>query len=202
MKKENSKQKVKQTRVARICWNTNSWESPSGMPGKSLNKKTFENINGYGHEEWLFEKGREINGYHYGKIEAISQHNKDKFKNYIFDLYLFSINSITKERFWVGKIKNVEVISDFECNKIYEEYIKRDWKSFMKKQLENFKTSALDRFDSFDPVDISNFFTIKFKEEDVEVYDLKTHRFSKNDTAIPGARYRVLYNFKGIPKFI
>jgi hypothetical protein len=44
-----------ENKIARICWYTNYWQRPSGREGKSRNKKDYEKVTGYGHEEWLLD---------------------------------------------------------------------------------------------------------------------------------------------------
>lgn len=40
-------------KYARICWNTASWTRPSG-DARNLEVDSYVNMNGFGHEEWLF----------------------------------------------------------------------------------------------------------------------------------------------------
>jgi hypothetical protein len=54
--------KENETRIARICWNTNGWIKPSGKKGKSKSH-SHEYIYGFGHEEWNFDTEKIINGY-------------------------------------------------------------------------------------------------------------------------------------------
>ncbi len=42
-----------ENKIARVCWNTNYWQKTSGPEGK--NKKSYEKLTGYGHEEWLLD---------------------------------------------------------------------------------------------------------------------------------------------------
>lgn len=48
--------------------------------------------------------------------------NREKYIGKIFDIHLYSINDDTKERWWLGKIKNVEIVSYEEESKIYNFY--------------------------------------------------------------------------------
>ncbi|WP_261926560.1 hypothetical protein, partial [Vibrio aestuarianus] len=90
-----------------ICWNSNGWVTPSGRLGKSNNKDSHESQNGYAHEEWLLDTTKIIDGYHYGYIQAIGKH-RDTYLDQVFDVSLYSINSDTKQRWWLGEIKNLE----------------------------------------------------------------------------------------------
>ena len=38
-------------KIARICWNSHNWKRPSGSEGKSASPDTYENEQGFGHEE-------------------------------------------------------------------------------------------------------------------------------------------------------
>ncbi len=87
-------------KIARICWNTNLWQKPSGPIGKSRNKKAYEYITGYGHEEWLLDTEKIIDGYHYSYLQAIGAH-RDKYIGEKFHISLYSINNDTKERWWI-----------------------------------------------------------------------------------------------------
>ena len=97
---------VRLKKIARICWNTNGWTCPSGRIGKSKNKDSYEYKYGFGHEEWLFDIAKTINGYHYGHIQAVASYKENLF----FDLPLFTINDKTKQRYWVGEILDVEPV--------------------------------------------------------------------------------------------
>lgn len=108
-----------ENKVARICWNTNSWQYPSGPSGKSKNKKAYELEVGYGHEEWLLDTSKLIDGYHYSYIQAIGQH-REKYLNNAYNISLYSINSKTKDRWWLGEIKSVEVVDQKESKKYIE----------------------------------------------------------------------------------
>lgn len=58
-------------RVSRVTFNTEGWMFPSGRNGKSTNAELHEGIYGYGHEEWLFDISKLIDGYHYGFIGVL-----------------------------------------------------------------------------------------------------------------------------------
>ncbi|MEX6687180.1 hypothetical protein QTN47_06720 [Danxiaibacter flavus] len=121
-------------RIARLCWNDNGWIMPSGSYGKSTNGKTHEAKSSYGYEEWVFDISKLINGYHYGFLQPV--HNqRDAYESRTFNAWLYSINGATKKRYWIGEIKNLEVLSEQDAEIIKKEYIRRGWLEEMKDQI-------------------------------------------------------------------
>lgn len=114
-------------KITRICWNTENWERPSGPEGKSKDEDSYEQIHHFGHEEWLFDKRMILSdGYLYGYLQALHRPNCHKGKTY--DIHLFSINSDTQDRLYVGCLRNAEVLTDEqrddaakECEDLYLE---------------------------------------------------------------------------------
>jgi len=100
-------------KIARICWNTDRWIKPSGPLGKSKNHDSYEFNYGFGHEEWLLDTTKLINGYHYGYLQAIGQH-REKYIGHIYNISIYSINNKTKQRWWIGQINKVLTIDEAE----------------------------------------------------------------------------------------
>lgn len=121
-------------KMARICWNSNNWRTPSGSDGKSLDIDSYENKNGFGHEEWLFDLEKIINGYHYGALQPIGKH-QDLYQGQVFNILLYTYKSDDKEWYWVGWLNNVIAISQEESMNVYEEYKNRGWLEEMKNNL-------------------------------------------------------------------
>lgn len=128
---------MNQEKLVRICWNANNWQYPSGRTGKVSRKtsKAYEASTGYGSEEWLLDVSKLIDGFHYGHIQAISQH-RVKYEGEKFDISFFTINSLTKERWWLGEIKNLIVVSGDESKHVFAEYKRNGWLREMYAQLE------------------------------------------------------------------
>lgn len=155
---------LKQYKISRICWNSKMWIKPSGIEGKSIND-TYERDNHFGHEEWLFDFDKLINGYHYAAIEPIGKHI-DKYEYQLFDIRLYTYNSTTKKRYWVANIKDVRALPKDEREDVYKYYIKIGWLDQMRDDLiavganheEVYKTSPF-------------IFNIKFKPENVTFFN-------------------------------
>ncbi|ESS70445.1 hypothetical protein MGMO_122c00050 [Methyloglobulus morosus KoM1] len=174
-------------KVARVCWNTNYWQKPSGMDGKVSNKNSgaYESKTGYGHEEWLLDTNKLVDGFHYAYIQAIGQH-KSKYIGDTYNISIYSINSKTKERWWLGEIKNVAVVDDKESKQIFKEYANRGWLKEMYAQLEDVGADV-NEFKSISP---KGFCCIKYMAEDLNILD-EPRRFDKNDPAIKSDYYNL-----------
>jgi len=182
-------------KVARICWNKNFWQRPSGKEGKSRNKKAYESLTGYGHEEWLLDTEKTIKGYHYAYLQAIGAH-RDKYIGKTFNISLYSINNDTKERWWIGKINNVVVVSPDESKKIYKIYKQKKWLKEMESQLQEVGADV----DDFRKIPQDIFVTIKFRPSDLFLLD-EPRRFSSDDPAVTSDYYN-LKNFISEPQMI
>ena len=159
-RKENEK------RIARLCWNDNGWVMPSGNYGKSIHEGSHEAKYGYGHEEWIFDLSKLIDGYHYGFLEPVRKQH-DAFANKIYDVWLYTIDGETKKRYWIGEIENIEVIDKKSANEIKDEYVKRKWLNEMEEQI---KLSGANSsgFSNWEGVDL---FNVRFLPSNVKIND-------------------------------
>lgn len=180
-------------RVARLCWNTNEWRSPSGPAGKSPNKDVYENKYGYGHEEWLLDMSRLVDGVHYGFLQG-AHHNRAKLEGSLTTLHLYTINSDTKERYWIGRIIDAEVISEEESRKIWLVYKKSGWNDEMAAQLGSVGLDA----ESIRTARPERFFNLKFRTNDLDILADRV-QFGADDSAVTSTYYTTLPHFSGPP---
>lgn len=122
-------------KISRVCWNQNNWVKPSGRLGKSNDKKSFEFQTGFGHEEWLFDTTKLIGGYHYAFLQTVAK-SWDKYDGQQFSITLYTINSVTNEKWWIGRIDKVEVVSKDEAVAIGRIYLTKGWYNEMYSQLQ------------------------------------------------------------------
>ncbi|HLD14837.1 MAG TPA: hypothetical protein VJB18_09010 [Burkholderiales bacterium] len=182
-------------RIARICWNTEGWRKPSGKTGKSKNKKTYEFRSGYGHEEWLLDITKLIDGWHYAWLQPIGSHHA-KYIGKTFNLSLYSIDGETKNRWWIGGINDVTVIASDESRKAYLTYKKNGWLREMEEQLHNVDADIR----SFRKSKPEKFFVIRFRPSSLKLLDTP-QVFSRNDPAV-SSNYYVLLDMKQTPKLV
>lgn len=121
-------------RAARIVWNDFGWTGPSGADGKLKLKKNFERKRGFGHEEWLFDHSRLINGWHYGFMQAFG-HGYETYKGKTFNVLVYTKHGRTKKRYWAGRIRNITCIDEQEAMRVHRIYIKNGWIDQMAEEL-------------------------------------------------------------------
>jgi hypothetical protein len=64
-----------------------------------------------------------VNGHHYAYVQAIDQH-REKYVGSKFNISFYTINSSSKERWWLGEMPNVSVVAREESKEIYAAYNK------------------------------------------------------------------------------
>jgi hypothetical protein len=152
-------------RVARICWNDKGWVEPSGIIGKSNDKKSHEYQFGYGHEEWLFDTSKIINGYHYAFLEPIRKQHQ-AYQNNTYNIWLYSIDGETKKRYYIGEINNVIVLDDAEAEYVFQQYQENGW---LNEMIEQIRLSQANEKGLSGFLDVkTDLFNIKFKATDVD----------------------------------
>ena len=157
---------MNEVRIARICWNTNGWKFPSGENGKSKDPNTYECEYGFGHEEWLFDFSKIINGYHYAFLQEINNALK-AYRKKTMDIVLYTKEN-GKKPVLIGMIKNVYCIEKKESDEIYNKYVRLGWHKTMIDQVKEIKGDEreLDPSTFSDAVN-GQLFNICFKPEDV-----------------------------------
>ncbi|GMO70403.1 MAG: hypothetical protein Ta2A_18990 [Treponemataceae bacterium] len=173
-----------QNKMARICWNTNDWKRPSGSNGKSTSKATYEFIHGFGHEEWLFDFEKTINGFHYGYLTPIRK-SWGLYQGKTLNILLYTYNRNCENWYWVGWLRNAQVITKAEAKEICREYKQRGWLDTMRKEIIACGANPAD----VDRIGIS--FNIRFLPTDVTRANDGCELFSRNQI-MDNKRYMLL----------
>lgn len=180
-------------KVSRIVYNSFNWEKPSGKQGKSIKSKdSFEHVNGYGLEEWLFDFDRLIDGYHYAFLQPL---NQGDHIGKTYDIHLYTVKTIKRGNYsesvvlWVGRIKRAEVISKQKKVEVFEEYRSRGWIDEMEKELQSVE---LDGWQSY-PVSTFEMFNFRFRPntDDVIIFE-KPIEIPHWKTELGSLRYKLL----------
>jgi hypothetical protein len=157
---------------ARVCWNDNNWESPSGFQGKSQakypsGKQTYEGKHGFAHEEWLFDFTKIIDGYHYGRIEPFFTDSGKHIGN-TYNLTLYAVNGDERQWYWIGRVENAEVITYEESRRISKIYLEKGWTDEQMAQLSKLKNINLQDYKNWNDTER---FNIRFRVTDFKSYD-------------------------------
>ena len=164
----NNVRNVNQKKLARIAYNEKSWHGPSGKYGKSKSKNSYEGEYGYGNEEWLFDKEKLIDSYHYASLEPIlKHHNLYAGQEQKFDVILYTVDADTGRRYWVGEIKDLEVISERDAAQVWADYERVGWLQLMREEVQ----AVGGRLDNFQIENKLQLFNVRFKASDAMLYD-------------------------------
>ena len=173
--------------IARICYNTREWKRPSGLEGKGQLKESFERIHGFGHEEWIFDQSKIIDGYHYSFLEPMGGFI---YAGRVMDVHLY-FYSRAFGKLYLGVLHNVECLSIEQAEEAYDVYEKKGWIKEMRADIKAIggDVSALN--------DVrSSLFNIRFKMEDADI-NLSNPRIISQDDPSTRAKYYKLYQKKG-----
>lgn len=179
---------LNEVRLARVAYNTANWICPSGTYGKSTHPSTHEAKYGYGYEEWLFDFNKRIDGHHYAFLEPLRE---NIYQGNTYDIWLYTINSKTKERFWVGHIRNVEVLTPDQIHHAWNEYNHNGWLDEMRQQI---NTVYIDQKDFSDYVG-NAIFNARFRPEDANIYP---ELIKAVDNAFKDLKHYKLYGIKNV----
>lgn len=180
-----------QERVARICWNDLNWKRPSGMEGKSTTKKIHTTEYGYGHEEWLFDFDKIIDGYHFGFLEPVRK-QLQAYANRTFNVTLYTHNRAERQWYWIARINGLQVIDKEESKRVFEAYEKRGWIEEFKNDLKLIGADIPQFERNWANEDL---FNVKFKYQDVDFFEGGAIPFDRADLdrIAGGTRYSFYY---------
>lgn len=179
----------KTNKISRIVWNTNNWKSPSGLSGCPLND--FKAKYGYGHEEWLFDKSKIIDGYHYAFLQPLNLETDEHVGN-TYNISLYT-SDLTNKKYFVGEIKDAESISGAESNRIFKLYNKMGWYDEMVNDLKRVNAD----YQTFKNVEPEWFMNIRFKINDADLCN-ELVLISESDINITAPRYKLLPKVRSI----
>ncbi len=150
-------------KATRICWNSNGWRAPSGPEGKSKDKKSFEVNLGYGHEEWLLDFSKVIDGFKYSFLQGVNTKTQS-YQGSVFHIELYTV--IDRRKLSIGCIKRAECLTRAEAEQAALIYQNKGWFEAMSDDL---RTVGVDASRVIERDALHNF-NIRFKPEDLVLY--------------------------------
>ena len=122
-------------KITRIAYNSENWEHPTGEAKKLEGSGSYNEVNGYGHEDWLFREEWEIDGWRYAFIQGIGHsHGKLVKQRQPFNLMLFTVLP-DKRRRYVARIEAVECLDDEQAEHALTAFKKKGWFDLMKEEI-------------------------------------------------------------------
>jgi hypothetical protein len=130
-------------KYCRICWNTSTWRCPTGEAQYFETGGSYVSINGFGHEEWLFNfnwllsgyQPNDLNLYRYSFLQPISKY-RTLYEGSSFSILLYSVNP-SKDRMIVAQIVNAYVPFKNELDWALNKTTQNGWLKEMQAQLKN-----------------------------------------------------------------
>lgn len=173
-------------KISKICWNTRNWKFPSGSEGKSPSSSSYESKYGFGHEEWLLDNSRIIDGFHFAFLQPLNL-KTDRHVGKKYHIKLFTVLKSTY--YFVGTINNAICVSKEKSKEVYKLYKKKGWLKEMALEVENAGA---------DPTPLKKtppeiYFNVKFRFNDfIPTQSGDLEEISENDLNITTNRYKLL----------
>jgi hypothetical protein len=128
------------TLLVRLSFNSGGWKKPTGEAKRYEAPSTFNHINGFGYEDWLFRTDWHLDGWHYGFIQAFNNAAK-KYRQLALDVTLFTIEP-DKRRRCVADIFGLEVLDGDDAQAALKAYREAGWFNLMREEVEDIKGDA------------------------------------------------------------
>lgn len=156
-------------KLARISFNSSGWRRPTGDAKKYEAPDTFNHINGFGYEDWLFRSEWLLDGWRYAFIQAFNQRGR-KWRNKAIDLTLYVIDP-KKRRLGIGRIHGLEVLDQTDAKAALAAFQGNGWFDTMRREVRKVggKTGVL-KSSQWAP----NVLNVRFRAENVEIFPKKT----------------------------
>lgn len=155
--------------IARITWNDNGWNKPSGSKEDHESEDNFTAQNGYGHEEWLFSRRFIFKGYEYGFIEGAANKRAEDHGNTV-DVMLYTV-STSLGWYFVGEIKGCEILTEEVAAEAVEFFKSSGAINKMIADVESVQGNSA--FLTTQPAGPRGLFCVRFKPENLFPYETR-----------------------------
>jgi hypothetical protein len=149
--------------LARLCWNTKNWTRPTGEAAL-IEQGTYSARIGFGHEEWLFNFDRILDGWTYSFLQPVGR-SLTRVQGRTLDVNLYTISP---ERNWwyVGQLHRCEVLTEEMADHARKEFKRRGWFKEMADQVHQVGGNAT----GLQGREATSIFNIRFHQADAERY--------------------------------
>lgn len=166
-------------KVARIAYNSRGWRGPTGEAARAEAEGTFNNVNGFGYEDWLFRNEWTVDGWRYAFLQGVNKsHARLIRERRPFDVVLFTVRP-DRRRQYIATIDDVECLSSEQAANALDAFRENGWLDKMKREVLDVagNTDALDN-----PTYAPDILNIRFKLGNARMYPDET--FAEPDDPI------------------
>jgi len=119
------------SKVTRISFNSADWTRPTGEAAKQEAEDTYNAVNRFGHEDWLFRHEWALDGWRYAFLQGVNKsHGKLVRDRAPFDVTLFTVHP-DKRRSYVAHISEMECLSDEQADAALAAFKVQGWVDVM-----------------------------------------------------------------------
>ncbi|NLP62100.1 hypothetical protein [Paraburkholderia sacchari] len=122
-------------KITRIAYNSADWHHPTGEAAQHEGGESYTNLNGFGHEDWLFRDEWQIDGWRYAFLQGVNRsYRKLVEERKPFDVTLYTIQP-DKQRRYVARIEDVECLDDKQAATALDVFKANGWFSSMQEEV-------------------------------------------------------------------
>ena len=113
--------------VTRIAFNSKKWRHPTGEAAGQEQRKTYNALHGFGHEDWLFRDEWVIDGWRYAFIQGVNKSRRRLIKlRQPFNLTVFTVQP-DRQRRYVARIREAEVLDNEQAEAALATFRSMGW---------------------------------------------------------------------------
>ena len=121
--------------ITRIAYNSADWHHPTGDAAQQEMEGPYNNVNRFGHEDWLFRDEWQIDGWRYAFIQGVgNSRTKLVRERKPFDIVLFSLQP-DKRRRYVAEIEDAECLDDTQAEEAVSVFKRNGWLRTMEEEI-------------------------------------------------------------------
>lgn len=158
--------------VTRISYNSSGWRKPTAEARHSEQRGSYNQMFGFGHEDWLLRNEWKIDGWRYAFLQGVNKSlSKLRNANLPFGVRLFCVEPDRRRRY-VGEIVDVECLSETHAKEALQAYKTRGWLAEMRQEVSAVggDASALGR-----PDFATHILNIRFRSSSLRLYPSETY---------------------------
>lgn len=113
-------------KLARISFNSRGWRQPTGEARDLEAPGTYNQINGFGHEDWFFRSEWTIDGWRYAFLQGVNNASPKVRAGGPLDVTLFTFQPDKRWRY-VASVSGVECLSDWQADEALRAFKRLGW---------------------------------------------------------------------------